>query len=74
MSCGQKSVRRLSSAENAAQQLLQEEGGVLNEWRVPETTEKDLVIGTIAPGRLVHQKLERTGQVFFTACTRVPQR
>ena len=62
----QKPMRKLSAAEKAALQLLQEEGGSLIEWRVPETTEKEPVFGTIVPGIPVYQKLERMGLVFFT--------
>ena len=65
--CGeQKPMRKLSAAEKAALQLLQEEGGSLIEWRVPETTEKDPVFGTVIPGITVYRTLERMGLVFFT--------
>lgn len=66
VSSGQKPARKLSAAENAALQLLQEQGGSLIEWRVPETTEKDPVFGTTIPGMPVYRKLERMGLVFFT--------
>ena len=36
------------------------------EWRVPETTEKDPVFGTVIPGMPVYRTLERMGLVFFT--------
>ena len=65
--CGeQKPMRKLSAAEKAALQLLQEEGGSLIEWRVPETIEKDPVFGTVIPGITVYRTLERMGLVFFT--------
>ena len=57
---------RLSANQRTALQLLQEHGGSLIEWRVPETTEKEPVFGTIVPGIPVYQKLERMGLVFFT--------
>ena len=66
VSRGQQPARKLSAAESAALQLLQEEGGSLIEWRVPETTEKDPVFGAITPGMPVYKKLERMGLVFFT--------
>ena len=56
----------LSANQRTALQLLQEHGGSLIEWRVPETTEKEPVFGTIVPGIPVYQKLERMGLVFFT--------
>ena len=40
----------LSANQRTALQLLQEHGGSLIEWRVPETTEKEPVFGTPIPG------------------------
>ena len=57
---------RLSANQRTALQLLQEHGGSLIEWRVPETTEKDPVFGTVIPGMPVYRTLERMGLVFFT--------
>ena len=65
MSTDLKPQRKLSATEQAALRVLQEQGGSLIEWRVPETTEKDPVFGTITPGMPVYRKLERQGLVFF---------
>ena len=56
----------LSANQRTALQLLQEHGGSLIEWRVPETIEKDPVFGTVIPGITVYRTLERMGLVFFT--------
>ena len=55
----------LSANQRTALQLLQEHGGSLIEWRVPETTEKDPVFGTVIPGITVYRTLERMGLVFL---------
>lgn len=55
----------LSANQRTALQLLQEHGGSLIEWRVPETIEKDPVFGTVIPGITVYRKLERMGLVFL---------
>ena len=61
-----KPLRRLSANQTTALQLLQDNGGSLIEWRVPETTQKDRVFGTVTPGIPVYRTLERMGLVFFT--------
>jgi hypothetical protein len=61
-----KPQRKLSATEQTALRLLQEHGGSLIEWRVPEINEKDPVFGTTTPGMPVYRKLERMGLVFFT--------
>lgn len=57
----------LSANQRTALQLLQEHGGSLIEWRVPETIEKDPVFGTVIPGITVYRTLERMGlRALFT--------
>lgn len=57
---------QLSAAERAGLRLLDEHGGSLIEWRVPESDEKNPVFGTTTPGIRIYRELERKGLVFFT--------
>jgi hypothetical protein len=59
-------MRRLSENELTALRLLEEAGGSLIEWRVPDTNERDPVFGVVTPGHGVYRKLEKLGLVFYT--------
>lgn len=57
---------KLTAIEKAALENLRKAGGGVLTTRIPETTERDVVFGTIEPGMAIYQKLEKKGLVFFT--------
>ena len=59
-------ARPLSVNEITALRLLEEAGGSVIEWKVPETNEPDPVFGTVTPGHGVYRKLARLGLVFYS--------
>lgn len=59
-------MKKLSKNELIALRTLQEAGGSIIEWMVPETTEKNLAFGDITPGHGVYRKLEKMGLAFYT--------
>ncbi len=52
--------------EIAALRFLEEAGGSVIEWNVPEKNEIDPVFGVVTPGHGVYRKLARLGLVFYT--------
>lgn len=59
-------MRPLSQNELVALRLLEEAGGALMEWQVPEKNEREPVFGTVTPGHSVYRKLAKLGLVFYT--------
>ena len=59
-------MKKLSKNELTALRLLQEAGGSIIEWMVPETNEKNLAFGDVVPGHGIYRKLEKMGLAFYT--------
>lgn len=59
-------MRSLSPNEWTALRLLDEAGGSIIEWNVPDKNEKDSIFGCVTPGHGVYRKLEKMGLVFYT--------
>lgn len=57
---------KLSEAEEAALDFLKSKGGSVLVTQVPDTNERDHVMGTIVAGIKVYEKLERKGYVIIT--------
>ena len=59
-------MKKLSKNELTALRLLQEAGGSIIEWMVPDKTEKNLAFGDVVPGHGIYRKLEKMGLAFYT--------
>ena len=59
-------MKKLSKNELTALRLLQESGGSIIEWMVPDKTEKNLAFGDVVPGHGIYRKLEKMGLAFYT--------
>lgn len=67
MNTADKPLRALSIAERTGLRTLQEAGGSVIEWRVPETTEKD-VFGTPLPGMRIPAMVTGQSGTMNTHC------
>lgn len=59
-------MRSLTANELIALHLLNEAGGSVIEWTVPDKNVVDPVFRTVTPGHGVYRKLEKLGLVFYT--------